>query len=121
MQTPKMMATRITRQNYDVVAAISPHTVSRYENSAEIFGEFIVINEPRSGGGEFGPEGIYLGHSIMGEEEFDDRFTWTKRDNPFSKGFIPVRHKTPKEEDIPFRVVTTGHARPPRPKRYPRR
>lgn len=122
MQTPKMMATRITRQNYDVVAAIEPGGVSRYENTAEIYGEFVVINEPQFVGSEFGSEAIALMSSIMTEEEFDDRFAYSKKDNPFGKGFIPVRHKTPPVVEIPFRIAGGTHRAPiTQPKRYPRR
>jgi hypothetical protein len=122
MQTPKMMATRVTRHNYDVVAAIAPGVVARYDNSNEIYGEFIVINEPGFVSTEFGSEAIALTSSIMTEEEFDDRFAYSKKENPFGKGFIPVRHKTPKTEEPSRTMGRILYNQPtPRPKRYPRR
>jgi hypothetical protein len=92
MDTPKLMAACVKRSNFDVVCTIVPELIFRYHTPGDVFGMFLVINNPKHLSTEF-QEGIILTNELLSEETFEKDFVVPRRVDPFNGEFFRTRHK----------------------------
>jgi hypothetical protein len=91
MDAPKMMATRIGRRNFEVVCALIPQEIYLYATPRELYGRYLVINEPVFYDNE-SMNGVLLTNRMVNEEDFKVAYSWSKNVT-IGCDFVPIRHR----------------------------